>query len=471
MSNHFGRFRALTAFALLWGSMGLGAFGSEAFAFNIKCVKDDGTISGGTPENSCKNLLPKCSDVHNDYKLKTFESLSWKIYGYFKGWDLNTNQTTAASPSGNQMPFKICSVVGKQIKFKGDADLAFKYRDYDFTPANGGLSNYSGDPCGEMPAAKVDPDTRDVYLRFEGSYGNAVTAMMYGALPYEIRAEAYKFFQQVTKPADLDAKLDAPELQPLKAQIDQIQSMSDEYFSSLPPEAKAACTDPQSANLLARCKGQGEPFSLSDPSLRLCTLAQASMMVNQGSVASLIQAQIVKKALESFDTHFGNYLNPNSSPLWSTLVDNAAAETDWWDCVLTLRGKRQCAAFVLSGVLGDGRMKVYRSYDGYATSDSPQPWNRVGEAYIGYDLTAPPGLVIARRAFLPNRSSPYLRFSGFPMPAPRQITLGSGFAAGIEYITRKIICGQSAVNQDSPQCDETAIPNVPPLPQGVALLW
>jgi len=477
--------------------------GSIAWATSsipMRCIDDSsGAIVGGTEQNSCRNLLPKCSALHDDYKSKAFQNLSMKIYGYLKGYDIDTTKTTLQTKVGTPMPFRVCRVVGNKIKYQGDHDLEFEYRNLPNAVTNFGKEGFTGQDCGEYPKVSVDRGARKINLSFEGGSGSAVTAMMLGAMPYEIRAKAYQFFQDVQNPSDLDSHLTASELQSFKDDFKTTHDMMDSYFSSLSPEAKAVCTSTSYSNLTERCLGTATPFSATDPALRLCSLAKASLALKQGSAASMIEFQIMKNARDSYDQHFNSLLDPNNSPLWNALISKAAEDSGWWDCTLRLEGQRKCAANVVSGVMGDGAYRIYNDWSGQTTTDSPAR-ARVGQRFFGFYLD--PG-ASATRAQLPGNSAPYLRggiylsgsswssiiagllspltlllswannaFSdaissenyggGLSQLGAKRLTLSSGIAGIIEKIIRVDICGQNAVTANSPQCDETDIPNKPP---------
>ncbi len=376
----------------------------------FKCVNDDGSISGGTLENSCKNLLPKCSNAHEKYKAEVFESLSLKIYGYHKGYDLNVSKTTAETPVGNPMPLPVCSVVGKSIQYKGDRDLALQYRDMGSSVANNGYTNYTNtQACGKLPKAEIDKENRAIYLKFEGTEGNTVGSWMLGAMPYEIRAQAYDFFQTVKTPSDLDAALTDPELAAAKTKFAEAQQRSDNFLNSLSAEARAACNDPGYATLVDRCiQTPGhDPLSLDEPAIRLCNLAKASMIMNKISVSRLIEFHIMKKAIASFDQHFGStFLDAHASPLWGNLAKKASEDSGFWDCFFNLTGRRKCAATVVSGVMGDGSWKIPSDqWDAEQSSDSPST-PRVGRRFFGFLLD---GSNTVMRANLPSNSAPYHR--------------------------------------------------------------
>ncbi len=477
-----------------------------SFALNLKCINDDNTISGGTPENSCRNLLPKCSEIHQAYKTKVLEALSLKIYGYHKGWDLNTNATTATQAAGRPMPYRLCNVVGKSIQYKGARDLAFKYRGMGQTVANDGWTNYTSQQvCGDLPRVNVNKDARHIYLKMEGNSGSALASWMFSAMPYEIRAQAYDFFETVKKPSELSAALTDPAIQSSKQRFTEIEQGADQFLNALPPESKAACNDPNFSNLMSRCSGTGQPLSMSDPAIRLCSLAKISTILNQSSVSSMIQFQIMANAKNAFQQHLGSvFLSAQSSPLWNSLVNKAADDSSWWNCLFDFKGTRKCAATVVSGVMGDGAWKVYDDWWAHTTTDGPGT-PRVGRRFFGFMLDSSAN---ALRAQLPVNSSPYFRTSlylsvdfgfvsylnnalawivqwalsafdtmlndenlgGSLSSGPiRFMTLSSGIPAIIEKIIRADICKQSRPGDLSPRCDETLIPNKPN--NGVNYTW
>ncbi|MBU6152806.1 MAG: hypothetical protein KGP28_00760 [Bdellovibrionales bacterium] len=397
--------------------------------------------------------------------------MSLKIYGYHKGWDLDLNKTTASSPVGSPMPYPVCSVVGRTIRYQGTRDLAFRYRDMGTTVANDGKTNYTNaQVCGSLPKVEINIGSREIYLKLEGNSGSSIASWMLGAMPYEIRSQAYDFFQTVSKPADLDAAITDSNLQDSKARFSEIQLKSEQFLNSLPPESKAICSDNTYSNLVDRCLERPgfSPFALTDPALRLCTLAKASMLLNEASISGMIEFQIMSKAKASFQQHFGDtFLLSDRSVLWSALVKQATDDTSFWDCILDLKGRRKCAAEVISAVMGDGSWKVPKgSWWGEPTNQSPSK-PRVGRQFFGFRLNPSVNPVSAR---LPFNYPSYSRISPpFIGGQPQILTLSSGIPAIIEKVIRYDICKQTRPGDPSPRCDETLIPNIPN--NGVNYTW
>ena len=482
--------------ALLW--VAIFATTSAHAAFPLRCIDDTtNLIVGGTELNTCRNLLPKCSTLHNEYKSRVLNNLSLKIYGYLKNLDLDLSKTTKTDSMGKAMPFPICRVTGPKIKYNGSGKNEFIYRNPSNSVHNGGKQEFTGASCGEYPFVSINKDARKVFLRFQNNYGTAVTSMMLGAMPYEIRAEAYTFFQAVQKPSELDAKLTAPEIEDFRDQANEIQAEIDAVFAALPPDSKAACTSPEFQNLNARCMGTGEPIPMDAPALRLCSTAKTSMLLQQGSVSPLIELQIIRNAQIAFDKHFDQFLK-TGSPLWDALVQKSSQDSGWWDCTLRGEGQRKCAANVASAVIGTGSYRVDDDYNGLPSNYGPSRY-RTGRRFMGFYLD--PGASVTR-AHLPPNSAPYLRggfwlsgtswvsiISGLLSPltwllnwantafsdalasenfggvlnsiGAKRLTLSSGLAGMIERIARVDICEQNAVDAYSAKCDETLIPDKP----------
>ncbi len=433
------------------------------------CIDGDGKISGGTENNTCRNTLPKCSDLLAGYKTKVAENLALKIHGYLqKQADIDTAKTSAETLVSTPLPIKVCSVVGPTIKLPpGNASLGFRSRNIGGTYANGSKTNFTNEDCGAPASYRLPTSVgaRQIVFDFNGPAWNTISAQILGALPYEIRAEYFKFFQNISKPSEIDAKLVDPELLQLKGKFQLAQAANQEYYSNLPAESKAVCSKPEYTNLNERCRG-GNPaisFGMDEPGIRTCVLSQTMLTLNQGSVQSMIERQIMVNAQTAFKNHFYNQLmRTDNASLMSKLLAHAEDDTSWWDCVWKgwSNGQAKCAAEIVSGVMGDGNYRIYDAGEANWTTDSASCWtvevfgwfgsffdffcDPVGVKYYGLTLNDSPGVFTQDpryRKYYPGR------------------TEGSGVSAIVEYIIRHDICAQTNKYADSPMCSESVIPN------------
>ncbi len=436
-------------------------------SINPPCLDDQGSIVGGTEANTCKNALPKCSTLLATYKTKVAENLALKIHGYLqKQADIDTAKTSAKTLVSTPLPIKTCSVVGSTIKLPPrGASLAFRSRNMGGSYANGARTNFTNQECGAYDSYRLPTSIggRQIVFDFNGPAWNTISAQILGAFPYEIRAEYYKFFKDVLKPQDIEAKLVDPELP--KAKFQMAQAANKEFYSGLPQDSKEVCSKPDFQNLNDRCLGRNNapPFAMDEPGIRTCLLAQTMFTLNQGSIQSMIERQIMVNAQNSFKNHFQNQLlKGQTGSMMSKLLGYAENDTSWWDCVWKgfWNGQAKCAAEIVSGVMGDGNYRIYEAGEANWTQDSASCWtveifgffgsffdffcDPIGVRYFGFTLDDNPAVFTMsppQRKFYPGR------------------TEASGVSAIIEYIVRHDICGQTNKYMDSPACSENAIPN------------
>ncbi|NDF14448.1 hypothetical protein EB061_03895 [bacterium] len=482
------KFRLKEGAALL--VLGLWWSGASASSFQVKCLTDDGKILGGDSSNTCKNTLPKCSEIKAALQKAVQEQLSMKIYGYYKGYDVDLKKTTLDSMSGSKMPVQICSVVGHSIRYKNDRDLEFGVRNYGGSaPYRGDTQAINGASCGEAPQIQLNTDDRKVLVNFVESSGSRWSSWMLGTMPYLIRANSYRFFQGLSDMSKLDSLVNSPVSKALKEEYAQLNSEIESFFKQLPLETKATCEDSAYGGIVDSClkKPGAKEFLPTDPALRTCEIVKAQLTMSGGSLSNIVLGEIMEDARAEYDKKVGSLLK-SGSPGWQALVNKASDGTAWTDCWLSAR--RKCGAVAISGMMGSGFYRVSESYAGYESDDSGKK-NRKGERFIAFYLDRPsPEATMAWGP--PQDGGPRMRASPvFPdwwenflffwrflkalhnvlasrdvylakYPAGNaSLTLASGFPGLIEYTVRNQICGQRSVSDSSLSCDEQAIPDKP----------
>lgn len=479
--------------------LGLATFGAGAWATNvgatelkIKCLKDDGKVLGGVSGDTCKNALPKCSDIKKTIEKTVAEQLSMKIYGFYKGYDIDLKKTTPDTLVGTKMPVQICSVVGHHIKYQGHRDLEFNVRNHgsgNFA-FRGDTQSINGAPCGEAPQVQINTDDRKVLVGFQGTNGSRWASWMLGTMPYVIRANFHRFSQAFTDMGKLDGLLNSPLSEALKDEYAMVNTEVESYFKLLPEEAKATCEDPAYQDMVDSCmkKPGSKEFLPTDPALRACEIVKAQMTLAGGSVSNMVLGEIMEDARAEYDAKIGMLLK-SDSPGWKELNEKASDHTAWWDCWLSAR--RKCGAVAVSGIMGSGFYAVYKDYSGHESDDSLL-WNRKGERYIAFYLDRDkPEAVLAwgpppedgksrmkAYAVFPDWFESFLLFTDFLVQlykvlgsrdtylskvptGSESLTLASGFPGLVEYAVRHQVCGQKSTTDSSSQCDETAIPDKP----------
>ena len=476
-------------------SLNARAQGTSTEDLKLRCVKEDGSISGdGTAENTCKNLLPKCADMQSDYQKKIRELLSLKIYGYYHNKDLDLNKTTLDQAVGSDLKTRMCSVVGHSIVYKGDADIEVNYHNGGVPISNEGKQKYTGISCGQLPKIHVNKKQKMVNLIFEDGQGERWANAILGAMPYEIRANYYDFLQKAKTPDGISSFIQDETLKELTQQYTDRQKELSAFYQTLPEESKAACSDSSHATMLDSCLGKpgSTPIPLSDPAHRTCAIAKAYMAMNQGALPSLVVAQIVINAKKDFDNRFSKLISPED-PNFQKLKEAASEGTGWWSS--GLKSKRKRAATYVSTIMDGHWWRISGGWDGHPTDGSGKK-NRKGKREVAFKLSEDSATPVKAGPANNDSSKKYQRkirhvigggwmslaaISGVGMVAVaassiwgqgtgalgfnglygHPLTLNNGFEGLVEYMIRNQLCGQKAVTDATSQCDESLVPSKP----------
>ena len=486
--------KSLSCIVLALYSAGALAQGASVEELKLRCLKEDGSISGdGTSENTCKNLLPKCADLQNDYQKKIRDLLSLKIYGYYQNKDLDLNKTTLEHPVGSELKTHMCSVVGHFIVYKGDADIEVNYHNGAVPISNEGKQKYTGMSCGELPRIHINKSDKIVNFIFEDGKGARWSNVMLGAMPYEIRAHYDQFLQKAKTPDGVSSFIQDETLKELSQEYVDRQKELSAFYQSLPEESKAACSDGSRTGMLDSCLGKPgtAPIPLNDPAHRTCAIAKAYMAMNSGALPSLVVAQIVLNAKKDFDNRFSKLVSAENDH-FQKLKEAASEGTSWWSS--GMKSKRKRAAIYTSSVMDGHWWRTSGDWDGYPTDGSGKR-NRKGKREIAFKLdsdTVSPvkagpanndagkkyqrkirheigggwmslsnilgvGIVASAVNGIWGEGSSF----GFNGLYGHALTLNNGFEGLVEYMVRHEICGQNSVTDPSSKCGEDLIPTKP----------
>jgi hypothetical protein len=439
----------------------------------MMCIDANGNVAGGKPEDTCPNALPKCAEILPKTKDEVKKLLSMKIYGFWKGKDLDLSKTTLEKPVGKDLTQGMCSVVGHHIVYKGDRDLEFdEIRNGADQVSTGGINRYSGKSCGSRPIMRKGGGRangkRQLAIVFNGDYGARWSSAILGGMPWEIRAAANKFFSSVgEKPEDLTKGLNDPSLAELAEAGKQSQDAFKELMAGIPPESRAFCTHPDYKNLIGRCMGTDQPLAMDDPAMRLCQIVGVTLAMQGGGVQNAVVAQIMAMANKNFQEHFKDILRTDQ-PMWKALEDACQKRTKNF---LGMNRRKKMAKQASCFHDGDW-VRVSKDWEVHDSDDSGKK-NRKNQMRLAFRLDTE-GPETIRDADPVSNQSPYLRkgmtkdrtmgwlFGNWvdkweTVPA----TLASGFEGAVEWVIRKKVCGQSSVTSKSDACDETKIPDKP----------
>jgi hypothetical protein len=468
-----GLLRAFFAVSIFFGGSTIAV--AIEFPSIMMCLDANGNVSGGKPEDTCPNALPKCSDILPKTKEDAKKLLSMKIYGFWIGKDLDLNKTTLQEPVGKDLNQGMCSVVGHHIVYKGDRDLEFdEIRNGTDQVSTGGINSYNKKSCGSRPMMRKGGGRangkRQLAIVFNGEYGARWSSAILGGMPWEIRAAAHKFFSSVgEKPEDLTKALKDDSLTELAEAGKQTQDQLKELLSSLPQESRAFCTSPEYKNLVGRCMGTDAPLSMTDPAMRLCQIVGVTVAMQGGGVQNAVVAQIMATANKNFQEHFKDILRTDQ-PMWKALEDACQKRTKNF---LGMNRRKKMAKQASCFHDGDW-VRVSKDWDVHDSDDSPN-WigarNRKNQMRLAFRLDTE-GPETIRDAYPPSNQAPYLRrgmtkaramgfMFGWDKWETVPATLASGFEGAVEWVIRKKVCEQSAVDSPSDACDETKIPDKP----------
>lgn len=306
------------------------AHSAEADSLAISCISDAGAA---TSTSSCSAILPKCVDLKTSYEKTVKNFLSWKIWGYYNGKniDLDSSVLNASKPtlSGVDLMYPICSVVGHKIQYTGSVppmsqerrcdksrkSLSTIYQSLGFEYANQTIGKKG--TCGIRPDTTVDGSTLNI--KFVNGSGNLWNSYMIGAYPWLIRKNAYDVLTAL-KP-DFSNLSEVISDASVKADLTALNTTMTGYYTALSSDSKASCSAPAS-DIVTKCT-TGK-MVVTDPSNRICTLVKAQLTLNTGTIPNVIVKEIMARVQTQYDSLFSKLLTftvPTSQNLWNRCKD------------------------------------------------------------------------------------------------------------------------------------------------------
>jgi hypothetical protein len=437
---------------------------ADAPALKMACIGADGQIKNSTSEDSCKAILPKCSELSTKNSKEARRLLSMKIMGYYKGLDLDLNQSTKENLVGAQLNIPVCSVVGH--------DLAGT--DHELSQQMVGKKA----SCGKIPYMTGKSGSKRIYLEFQGEEGLAWSAWMMGAYPWGIRSASYDVFKDL-KPdlSNLDALIQSVPMQSSKARMAQGLEDARKFYRELPPEAKSVCNSGQT-DVVQKCLQGG--FSVTDPAIRVCTLYRAQLAFGESAFSHLLVGEVMARTQKKHDDIFKSVIRNETRPLsgdqgmMNQLMHACNRRTEWWRTSVRgdgCGGSRRRKLAAVGSCLNNGK-RHYTNGDWRVQEGSNSAWifplgkcMRNGSRTSQFNLQS--GRISTNFGEVGGGISSFVTASlpaTFSGGGGNGLTQHKGFAGGIEFLIRRVICGATKSRQSTPRCDiseATGIPNKP----------
>ncbi len=482
MKKTFGIFALLLFFGVSHSS-----FASSKFA--LPCIDDSGKVANAKAAEVCESILPKCSALRKDLLNNMKSMISWKIYGYYylnKDIDLNQDPTKMTDPSkvvGNDLPYPICSVVGDKLT----------------SPETGEIDQQKVGlklPCGEFP--KILHASRSQYkskIVYEGELGKRWFSWVQGALPWELRRNAYEI-EKALKPdlSNLDDVIkSAAQGQALANSLESVRT----EVLKLNGRAKEACHT-SSQSIVESCKTING-LIITDPVHRVCTLAKAQLALNAVATPNMLVYEVMERTKTMHDQLFKDIFIADGSSksgssgefkkLLNHCSDNSnlmgllARLLDFWPFkkfFRWLRANKSYSCFtscMLDGEQyytdiqdrgpesckncgGENRRKCVKK--SRFSLESGKPVNVFFQSMIDKEsqsISSWDGWNWISVLHVSNAENFQSQISA---AQPAKMTNNTGFAAMVEKIIRKDICMQAGnVKSGKNVCDDIDIPNKP----------
>jgi hypothetical protein len=391
----------------------------------IPCINDGGKVVNASAEEVCKAILPKCADLKKDTEAKVRDLLSWKIWGYYKGKDIDLSKSGnvdgKVTLEGTDMAAPICSVVGQTLKSNGST------ADYEIR------SQQMGDhkSCGARPNVIASLSGKKFRLVYEnaGGAGSQWVAYMQGAYPWLIRKHTYDVLHSIN--SDMSNLDDVLKTAQMSKDIRDTMAKMKTFSKSLSKEAKASC-DAKDSNLLQQCKAGS--LSINDPVQRVCTLVKSQIAANDSALPNMIVYEIMQnRVYGQYDQIFGNILNFKNQTM-----KNLSGECSDTGGFLKLNRKKKLAKTASCYFSGE-----------FCVNDSAD----VREAPASGKCQT------NNKAIMLSNGSVANSFLGISLAGDKK-TKNYGFAAVIERLIRHDVCGQNKISDDN-VCDQAKVPSKP----------
>lgn len=446
------------------------AFGSgaQAASLSVACMGSDGQIKNGTAQDVCKVILPKCSEILTKNSKEVRRNLSMKIMGYYKGMDLDLEASTKERLVGPPLAIPVCSVVGHDLS-KSDAELTQQ--------AVGGKAS-----CGSHPRMNGKGGSKRIYLGFEGEQGKAWSSWMMGAYPWIIRSESYDVFHKL-KPdlSNLDEVLSSEEMKTRKEEFATTEAAARKFYRELDPAAKSVC-DSNATDIAEKCTNGG--FAVTDPAIRLCTLYRAQLAISGGALSNLITGEVMARAQKKHDDMFSSVILNETRPgsdsqgMMNQLMHACNRRTEWWRTAVRGDGcggsRRRKLAAVASCLKNGARHYTNKRYE--INEGSNPTWvfplgkcMRNGSRSSQFNLDS--GRIHTNFGVLGGGMSKFVTTAAADPVSGGSgdvLTRQKGFASGIEFLIRRVICGATRSEQSTPRCDITEATGIPSKPSDMS---
>ncbi len=452
-------------------SMWIGESAWSADKLEVACLGADGQVKNASPQDVCKAILPKCSELISKNSKEVRRLLSMKIMGYYKGLDLDLDRSTKDNLVGTAIAVPVCSVVGNDLSKSGNDELWQQK-----------LGNKAS--CGRPPFMTGKSGSKILDVRFQGDEGSAWGAWMMGAYPWGIRSAAFDFLQTL-KPdlSNIDEVLRSSVTQARKAEYAQVEVASRKFYRELEDSAKAVC-DSGATDVGEKCMNGG--FSVTDPAIRICTLYRAQMATSGAALSGLMTAEIVARAQVRHDALFksiiANEVRPGSGSngVMNQLIHACNRSTGEGDS--TGGGgcgySRRHYLATVGSCLGNGT--TYKAWaDWHVSEGSSYTCRREGQRISRFSLTD--GKIktskgVSGGGWYTYAISPaaglVTTFYGSGLgglnssvnTSDPRLTRNNGFAGAIEFVIRKTICGAERRDISTPRCDTSEATGIPDKP-------
>jgi hypothetical protein len=430
----------------------------------VACIGADGKIKNGTAQEVCEAVLPKCSELVSGNSKQVRRMLSMKIMGYYKGMDLDIDKSTKDNLVGGPLSVPVCSVVGHDLSKTGDEEL--------WKQTVGARAS-----CGRLPFMTGKSGSKRIYFRFQGDEGLAWSSWMMGAYPWGIRSAAYDVFQEL-KPdlSNLDQVIKSDVMKARKDDYSATEAAARKFYRDLDPAAKAVC-DSGATDIKKKCTEGG--FSVTDPAIRICTLLRAQLSMGGGALSNLLAGEIVARTQKRHDDMFKSVIVNEIRPGSSThgMMNQLMYACNRYTEGARLPGGAGCGMerrrylATVGSCFGKGTR--YRTWADWHV-DEGESWTcfREGSRKSQFNLVT--GKITTNKGVWGDGMS---KFVTTPVVAAMGPTSGggsaaftrqNGFASGIEFLIRRVLCGATRNNQSTPRCDISEATGIPDKPSDMS---
>ena len=425
-------------------------------AIRIPCMNDAGNVVNvSDPTSVCASALPKCTDLYNTWVSAVKSQLSWKIWGYYNGLDLDLSKTKPGSGNlvGKNMATQICSVVGQTVQVSGavtDAELTNQMI------AKKAPCGAVGATSGQLPSLNFKDNTQ-LSLGYQNGAGSLWVSYMQGAYPWFIRKNASDVLTTLKSDfSNINSVLTSTQqaTPSMLTDLIAVATQQNSLIAGLSAAEKASC-DTSTTDMTAKCLSGS--VSLSDPAYRVCTLSKAQLASFQGTLPHILITEIMTRAQNQYQQMIGGAngllsLNNYNFHSFINYCNNIMSD---WNPNKTQSCLDSCAASCYFG-------------GGFYTTDNgvPHPISSGGHCnkaniwvFNGSDCQVSVNFPVGASLILDGQdgNSSNLVSDGSSGP---QITYNAGFAGFIEWVIRHNVCGQNA-RGDATVCDSIGIPSQP----------